>query len=79
MGARLHLSIHDGIQSILSTHKLSNFKYKPCNIHRQAFHDILHYIKSSLGQGLIFPSNSKMKFQAFSMPIGLLVVTHAAQ
>ena len=47
-------------------HKLSHFLAKPRLPHLQAAHHLLRYLKSRLGQGLFFASNSVLKFRDFS-------------
>ncbi|KAJ9173157.1 hypothetical protein P3X46_016321, partial [Hevea brasiliensis] len=49
-----------------SIQQLSQFLSKPTEIHLQAMHGVLRYIKSSPGKGLFFPSASTIHLKAFS-------------
>ncbi|XP_019168541.1 PREDICTED: uncharacterized protein LOC109164467 [Ipomoea nil] len=47
-------------------HHLSQFVSTPTDKHMIAAHRILRYIKGSPGQGVFYPTNNKLKLQAFS-------------
>ena len=49
-----------------SVHKLSQFMSSPRTSHLVAVHHLLRYLKSSLGQGLLFPSNSEFHLKAYA-------------
>ena len=46
--------------------KLSRYMSDPRIPYRQALHHLLHFIKSSLGQGLLFSTQSLLRLSAFS-------------
>ena len=47
-------------------HMLSRFMHAPRKPHMEAALRVLRYLKSSLGQGLFFPSHNDLSLQAFS-------------
>ena len=49
-----------------SVHQLSQFLASPTSAHHQAALRILNYIKGTTGVGLLFPSTSDLKLQAYS-------------
>ncbi|XP_019171516.1 PREDICTED: uncharacterized protein LOC109167067 [Ipomoea nil] len=49
-----------------AVHHLSQFVSTPTDKHMIAAHRILRYIKGSPGQGVFYPTNNKLKLQAFS-------------
>ncbi|XP_019174210.1 PREDICTED: uncharacterized protein LOC109169770 [Ipomoea nil] len=49
-----------------ATQQLSQFLDKPTDLHLQAAHRILRYIKAAPGQGLFFPVASNLQLRAFS-------------
>uniref|UniRef100_A0A2N9G1L7 Conserved oligomeric Golgi complex subunit 6 n=1 Tax=Fagus sylvatica TaxID=28930 RepID=A0A2N9G1L7_FAGSY len=49
-----------------SVQKLSQFMSKPTNIHLNAAHRVVRYIKGTLGTGLFFPCSSDLQVKGFS-------------
>ncbi|XP_019153846.1 PREDICTED: uncharacterized protein LOC109150391 [Ipomoea nil] len=49
-----------------ATQQLSHFLDKPIDLHLQATHRVLRYIKAAPGQGLFFPSTSDLQLKAYS-------------
>ncbi|XP_019181694.1 PREDICTED: uncharacterized protein LOC109176759 [Ipomoea nil] len=49
-----------------ATQQLSQFLDCPTDLHMQAAHRVLRYIKGAPGQGLLFPAVSDLKMKAFS-------------
>ncbi|KAL5562386.1 hypothetical protein UlMin_032133 [Ulmus minor] len=49
-----------------SVNRLSQFLSNPRMPHMKAAQRVLQYIKSTLGQGLYFPSDSKLQLQAYA-------------
>lgn len=54
-------------------HHLSQFILTPTDLHLQAAHKILKYIKANLGQGLFYAPNSDLCLNAFLMQNGQLI------
>lgn len=48
-----------------TVNRLSQFMAHPRTPHLHAIHHLLQYLKSTLGQGILFPANSFMKISAF--------------
>ena len=48
-----------------TVHKLSQFVSQPRQPHLDAAHHLLQYLKSSLGQGLLFSAYSSLQLRAF--------------
>ena len=46
--------------------QLAQFLDSPTDIHLQAAHRVLRYLKGTIGQGLYFPTTNNLKIQAFS-------------
>ena len=46
--------------------KLSQYMSQPWVLHLNALHHLLRYLKSSLGQGLLFSSSSQLKLMAYA-------------
>ena len=49
-----------------AVHQLSQFLYAPTDIHLQAAHKVLRYLKNNLGQGLMYSSSSELCLNAFA-------------
>lgn len=49
-----------------AVNRLMQYMDKPRQPHHQAALQILHYIKATVGQGLLFPSSSPLDIQAFA-------------
>ena len=49
-----------------SVHKLSQFMSNPRTSHLDAVHHLLRHLKSSPGQGLLFPSTSDLHLKAYA-------------
>ncbi|XP_019176341.1 PREDICTED: uncharacterized protein LOC109171741 [Ipomoea nil] len=49
-----------------ATQQLAQFLDSPTNLHLQAAHRVLRYIKGAPGQGLFFPASSDLQLKAFS-------------
>lgn len=54
------------LDNIFVVHKLSHFLAHPLTAHLAVAHKILHHLKFTLGQEILFPSNSATCLQAFS-------------
>lgn len=55
-----------------AVHKLSQFIAEPHQVHLNAAHQVLHYLKNSPGQSLFYSAASKHTHKAFSDVIGHL-------
>ena len=49
-----------------SMNQLSQFMANPGASHLQAAYQVLQYVKSTVGQGLFFPSTSSMELKVFA-------------
>ena len=49
-----------------AVNKLSQFSSAPCESHQKALLKVLHYIKSTVGQGIFYSSKSELQIQAFA-------------
>ena len=54
-------------------HMLSRFMHAPRKPHVEVALHVLRYLKSSLGQGLFFPSHNDLSCELFLIQIGLVV------
>ena len=60
----MYLTISHPDNSFIVNH-LSQFMSKPRTPHLHAIYHLLQYLKSSLGQGILFPSSSSMRVSAY--------------
>ncbi|XP_031285004.1 uncharacterized protein LOC116143707 [Pistacia vera] len=65
VGKLLYLTL-SCLDITFAVHKLTQFLAQPRLPHLKAVHHLLHYLKNSPGQGLLFSSNSSLQLKAFS-------------
>lgn len=65
IGRLLYLTITRPVITF-AVHKLSQFLQRPTDVHLQAAHRFLKYVKGNPGQGLFYPSNSELCLNAFA-------------